>query len=77
MQTETTQQGERSETDLSPLASRLSPRIILIMAGGTGGHVMPGLAVAAEMRQRRWRVVWLRTAGSMEEELVARHGYPL
>jgi UDP-N-acetylglucosamine--N-acetylmuramyl-(pentapeptide) pyrophosphoryl-undecaprenol N-acetylglucosamine transferase len=74
---ETTQQGARSDSDLSPLASDLSPRIILIMAGGTGGHVMPGLAVAAEMRTRGWRVVWLGTPGSMEEELVARHGYPL
>jgi UDP-N-acetylglucosamine--N-acetylmuramyl-(pentapeptide) pyrophosphoryl-undecaprenol N-acetylglucosamine transferase len=47
------------------------------MAGGTGGHVMPGLAVAAEMRARGWRVVWLGTPGSMEEDLVGRHGYPL
>jgi UDP-N-acetylglucosamine--N-acetylmuramyl-(pentapeptide) pyrophosphoryl-undecaprenol N-acetylglucosamine transferase len=54
-----------------------SARVILIMAGGTGGHVMPGLAVAAEMRTRGWKVVWLGTPGSMEEELVTRHGYPL
>jgi UDP-N-acetylglucosamine--N-acetylmuramyl-(pentapeptide) pyrophosphoryl-undecaprenol N-acetylglucosamine transferase len=52
-------------------------RTILIMAGGTGGHVMPGLAVAAEMRSRGWQVVWLGTPGSMEEDLVGRHGYPL
>jgi UDP-N-acetylglucosamine--N-acetylmuramyl-(pentapeptide) pyrophosphoryl-undecaprenol N-acetylglucosamine transferase len=55
----------------------LSSRTILIMAGGTGGHVMPGLAVAGEMRARGWQVVWLGTPGSMEEDLVARHGYPL
>jgi UDP-N-acetylglucosamine--N-acetylmuramyl-(pentapeptide) pyrophosphoryl-undecaprenol N-acetylglucosamine transferase len=47
------------------------------MAGGTGGHVMPGLAVGREMRARGWRVVWLGTPGSMEEDLVGRHGYPL
>jgi UDP-N-acetylglucosamine--N-acetylmuramyl-(pentapeptide) pyrophosphoryl-undecaprenol N-acetylglucosamine transferase len=47
------------------------------MAGGTGGHVMPGLAVGGEMRARGWRVVWLGTPGSMEEDLVGRHGYPL
>ena len=74
---ETTRQGERGETILSPLASRHSPRTILIMAGGTGGHVMPGLAVAGEMRKRGWKVVWLGTPGSMEEDLVGRHGYPL
>jgi UDP-N-acetylglucosamine--N-acetylmuramyl-(pentapeptide) pyrophosphoryl-undecaprenol N-acetylglucosamine transferase len=50
---------------------------MLIMAGGTGGHVMPGLAVGGEMRARGWRVVWLGTPGSMEEDLVGRHGYPL
>jgi UDP-N-acetylglucosamine--N-acetylmuramyl-(pentapeptide) pyrophosphoryl-undecaprenol N-acetylglucosamine transferase len=52
-------------------------RTILIMAGGTGGHVMPGLAVADEMRSRGWRIVWLGTPGSMEEDLVSRRGYPL
>lgn len=38
---------------------------------------MPGLAVADEMRNRGWRVVWLGTPGSMEEDLVSRRGYPL
>ena len=47
---------------------------LMIMAGGTGGHVMPGLAVADEMRARDWNVVWLGVPGSMEADLVPRHG---
>ncbi|MGC1440333.1 MAG: undecaprenyldiphospho-muramoylpentapeptide beta-N-acetylglucosaminyltransferase [Burkholderiaceae bacterium] len=50
---------------------------LMIMAGGTGGHVMPGLAVADEMRARRWNVVWLGVPGSMEAELVPAHGIPM
>jgi UDP-N-acetylglucosamine--N-acetylmuramyl-(pentapeptide) pyrophosphoryl-undecaprenol N-acetylglucosamine transferase len=50
---------------------------ILIMAGGTGGHVMPGLAVAAEMQRREWDVVWLGNPNGMEAELVAKRGIPL
>src|SRR3990167_10083946 len=52
-------------------------RSILIMAGGTGGHIMPGLAVAAILRSRGWKVTWLGAPGSMEAELVPRHGYAM
>ena len=47
------------------------------MAGGTGGHIFPGLAVAEELRARGWRVHWLGAPGSMESRIVPQHGFPL
>jgi len=47
----------------------------LIMAGGTGGHIFPGLAVAEALRDKGWRVHWLGTPGSMESELVPARGF--
>jgi UDP-N-acetylglucosamine--N-acetylmuramyl-(pentapeptide) pyrophosphoryl-undecaprenol N-acetylglucosamine transferase len=44
--------------------------LALIMAGGTGGHVFPALALARELRARSWRVVWLGTRRGLEARLV-------
>ena len=43
---------------------------LLVMAAGTGGHVIPGIAVAREMQARGWRISWLGTPAGMENKLV-------
>jgi len=50
---------------------------LVIMAAGTGGHIMPGLAVADEMKRRGWTVSWLGTTAGMENRLVPPTGIPM
>ena len=52
-------------------------RSILIMAGGTGGHIFPALAVADILRAQGWKVTWLGAPNSMEAELIPRHKYEM
>ena len=47
----------------------------LVMAGGTGGHIFPGLAVAEALRDAGWRVHWLGAPNSMESQLVPHRGF--
>jgi UDP-N-acetylglucosamine--N-acetylmuramyl-(pentapeptide) pyrophosphoryl-undecaprenol N-acetylglucosamine transferase len=58
----------------------MSQKCALIMAGGTGGHIFPGLALAEGLRERGWRVHWLGGTGSvaspsMESQLVPARGF--
>ena len=50
---------------------------LLVMAAGTGGHVIPGLAVARELQARGWSVSWLGTPAGMENRLVPPSGIPI
>ena len=59
------------------MMSAAHKRPVLIMAGGTGGHVFPALAVAAELSARGIAVSWLGTRRGLEARVVPAAGYPL
>jgi UDP-N-acetylglucosamine--N-acetylmuramyl-(pentapeptide) pyrophosphoryl-undecaprenol N-acetylglucosamine transferase len=57
--------------------TRLQPGPVLIMAGGTGGHIFPGIAVARVLQAQSVPVVWLGTEAGLERRLVPEAGLPL
>jgi len=50
---------------------------LLVMAGGTGGHIFPGLAVADKLKSKGWHIHWLGTPDRMEADIVPKHGYDI
>ncbi|MBL4900055.1 MAG: glycosyltransferase, partial [Colwellia sp.] len=50
---------------------------LLVMAGGTGGHIFPGLAVADKLKSEGWHIHWLGTADRMEADIIPKHGYKI
>lgn len=50
---------------------------LLVMAGGTGGHVFPAIAVAQTLQKQGWEICWLGTKDRMEAQLVPKHGIPI
>ena len=57
--------------------SSSAPSTLLVMAGGTGGHIFPGIAVAEYLAKQHWHIHWLGTAERMEAEIIPKQGYDI
>lgn len=55
----------------------MTNKTVMVMAGGTGGHVFPALAVADELKQQGYEIHWLGTAAGIEADVIPKAGYPL
>jgi len=59
------------------MTNNIKAPTLLVMAGGTGGHIFPGLAVADKLKSEGWHIHWLGTADRMEADIVPKHGYDI
>ncbi|WP_105167311.1 undecaprenyldiphospho-muramoylpentapeptide beta-N-acetylglucosaminyltransferase [Pseudoalteromonas sp. T1lg23B] len=50
---------------------------LLVAAGGTGGHIFPGVAVANELKAQGWEISWIGTEDRMEAQVVPKHGFEI
>lgn len=57
------------------VAPNTAKKTLMVMAGGTGGHVYPAMAVADYLKTMGWKIVWLCTEGGMENRLIEKNGY--
>lgn len=64
-------------TSSNSVVNNVKAGTLLVMAGGTGGHIFPGLAVADELQRQGWKIHWLGTADKMEAKIVPEHGYDI
>jgi UDP-N-acetylglucosamine--N-acetylmuramyl-(pentapeptide) pyrophosphoryl-undecaprenol N-acetylglucosamine transferase len=55
----------------------MTSKTVMIMAGGTGGHIFPALSVAEHMRAAEWNIVWLGSRAGMESRIVSPKGYTM
>ncbi|NQY62464.1 MAG: undecaprenyldiphospho-muramoylpentapeptide beta-N-acetylglucosaminyltransferase [Alteromonadaceae bacterium] len=74
--TESRETIKRPEIDVAQNLKVKSPTL-LVMAGGTGGHIFPGIAVADSLKEQGWNIHWLGTRKRMEATLVPQHGYDI
>lgn len=64
-------------TDIQSNAPTQKQPKLLVMAGGTGGHIFPGIAVAQALEKEGWQIHWLGTSKRMEARLVPQYGYKI